>query len=370
MWQRVKALRVLLPEQIAWRKIFLSALAVAALVAAFFCGKGFTDPNSQSDDAPEVLDLNAKFVKHSKDPGAPVAYIYGNKKITRQELGEYLIDRLGAKRVEFLVNNRIIMQACRNRGIVISDAEVEARLIQMLKNMRLPSLDSFEKLIRQKSNKTIFEFKEDVIRPQLAMARLVRDDIKVSPKEIVDAFEAKYGAKVQCRMIAFPKDEKATHIADIWVKVRKDEKAFRKHARAQYLTPLASKGGKVPPIHKHFADKNIEKVAFSLADGEVSELIKLPDGSTVILKRDGFVPPSGRHTLADERRRLHQEVFERKLARKIPEVYKQFKKEANPAIMLKERASDSVSKRRINRELLRDRVTRARAEKAAKALQK
>src|SRR5262245_34756609 len=51
-------------------------------------------------------------------PGQPsdysqrvVAYIYGSVPITRQDLGEYLIERFGAGRLELLVNKKVIEHA-------------------------------------------------------------------------------------------------------------------------------------------------------------------------------------------------------------------------------------------------------------------
>src|SRR5437763_11341700 len=41
-----------------------------------------------------------------------VAYVYGTTPITREDLGEYLIARQGADKVELLVNKRIIEIAC------------------------------------------------------------------------------------------------------------------------------------------------------------------------------------------------------------------------------------------------------------------
>src|SRR5690349_10833924 len=46
-----------------------------------------------------------------------VAYIYDTIPITREELGEYLIARMGKERLGNLVNKRIIEQVCQQKGI-------------------------------------------------------------------------------------------------------------------------------------------------------------------------------------------------------------------------------------------------------------
>ena len=69
----------------------------------------------------------------SNDPNGVVAYLKGNIPITCQELGDYLIERQGAERIENLVNRRIIELACRERGIFVSDAEVDAQFAEDMK---------------------------------------------------------------------------------------------------------------------------------------------------------------------------------------------------------------------------------------------
>src|SRR5262249_23602779 len=62
-----------------------------------------------------------------------VAYYNGTVPVTREDLGEYLIARMGAERLENLVNKKIIEYYCRDRGIEVTAAEVEAAYIDDLK---------------------------------------------------------------------------------------------------------------------------------------------------------------------------------------------------------------------------------------------
>ena len=55
-----------------------------------------------------------------------VAYIFDTVQITREELGEYLIARFGAERLNNFVNRRIIEIAAQKQGITVTEAEVEA----------------------------------------------------------------------------------------------------------------------------------------------------------------------------------------------------------------------------------------------------
>src|SRR5262245_1866589 len=49
-----------------------------------------------------------------------VARIFNSVDISREELGEYLIARFGADRLDNLVNQRIIEHACRQKGIEVT----------------------------------------------------------------------------------------------------------------------------------------------------------------------------------------------------------------------------------------------------------
>src|SRR5262245_26011342 len=124
-----------------------------------------------------------------------VAYHHGTIPITREDLGEYLIARQGAEKLELLVNRRIIEQACKEKGIVVSGAEVEATFADDLKELKLP-LNDFKNRLLKEYRKTLYEWKEDVVWPKIALTKLCRDRVKVEPRDLSNAFEAYYGERV------------------------------------------------------------------------------------------------------------------------------------------------------------------------------
>ena len=104
----------------------------------------------------------------------------------------------------------------------------------------------------------------------------------MTDQEIVDGFEARFGPKVECRMIAVQAGNSAA-LQETYNKVRQGREQFLVEAKKQFIPNLAQDEGKVPPIHKHFGDKALEDTAFRLRKGEVSDPIKMPDGIYVIL---------------------------------------------------------------------------------------
>jgi parvulin-like peptidyl-prolyl isomerase len=342
VWKRIQLPKISLPR-IAWRrpsrdmtkKMVLAGLLAAALVGAFYWGR-LGGMNAARAQTPQPSGLHSQqliptsqgqFGRHV------VAYIYGNMPITREELGEYLIDRFGAERIEFLVNRRIIEMACQAKNIRITDAEINAQLGEDLKSFKTTEREFVNSILRR-YNKTLFEWKEDVIRPKLALQRYVQGNIKISEEDIQKGFEAKYGDKVECRIIVLSK-EQAKDKYDIWTRVSKSPEEFDKVAKSSFIGPLAAEGGKIPPIHHHFADPNIEREAFKLQKGEISPLIGMPDNTTVILQCVQHLPADTTKRLDQERMALNNELTEMRLAQEIPKVFAELRKTANPQIFLK-----------------------------------
>lgn len=333
-------LRYLKPGKETIRKALIAAAFVGATTAAFLWGRqgGLSQVEAQ---APAAAPAKILPVAQAAPQGTPtdygrrvVAYIYKDQPITREDLGEYLIARFGAERVEFLVNRRIVEQECKAKGVYVTDAEVQAQLALDLKSFGGISEKEFVTNILKRFNKTLYEWKEDVIRPKLALSKLCRPLVVVTETDLKQAFEASYGPRVQCRMICFQKGQRRA-AEDCWQKVKDSEENFRQFAKQQFIPALAMKGGEIPPIHRHFPDPEIEKEAFSLKPGQISRILTIKDGTEVILKCDKHVPADTGKKFEDERVALHRGLFEVKLNQKIPEVFAELRQKAAPEILLR-----------------------------------
>jgi hypothetical protein len=264
-----------------------------------------------------------------------VAYIYGNIPVSREELGEYLIARFGPERVEFLINRKIVEMACKAKGIEISDAQIEAQLKQDIASFGPTMTEKqFVDQVLKRFNKTLYEWKEDVIRPKLAMGALVRPTVEVTLEDIQKEFEARYGPKVQCRMIVLAKETPKQVQTQVREAAVKSEEGFLSEARKQFIPDLAARAGEIQPIFHHFPDPRIEKEAFSLKPGEVSSLMGMPDGTTILLRCEKHVPADDSKRLEAERLPLSKELFEGKVAAKIPLVFQEMRQQAQVRVML------------------------------------
>jgi hypothetical protein len=326
----------------SWRKLLIGCGMAGLVGAAFYWGHSSAQcqtavptpvpltahkPGELLPDAPLVPDAGSDYSRRA------VARVYKDVFITREDLGEYLIARYGPDKVEALANRRIVDLACQAKGIHVTDVEVEAALAQDLQGLGVTTAEEFEKRLLKPRNTNLYIWKEDVLRPKLALAQYCRGRVQVTEADLKNAFEARFGPKVECRMILLPKGD-GRHCFDVWAKVSKDAKAFDEEARKQYIPALAARAGEVPPITKHCGDEKIEKAAFSIEPGEVSPLIDTPDGS-IILKCVRRIPPDTTRTLAKERATLEKEIYDQKIMQEIPKVLQELKAKADPKYFIR-----------------------------------
>ncbi len=337
------------------RKGVMALVMVAVTVAAFYWGRmgvaSRVDAQQMQPRAVAAANPNqAKTDYQRRD----VAYIYDNIPITREELGEYLIARFGQERIEFLINRRLVEMQCQAKNIYVTDAEVDMQFRDELKGFGTNmTAQDFANQVLKRFNKSLYEWKEDVIRPKLLLAKLCRPMVQVTEQDLVKAFEARYGPKVQCRMIAFAKDNRK--MAEIWTKVSQSETEFANEAKIQYLANLASKGGEIPPINKHFGNDvhaaKIEKAAFELKPGQVTPLMEMPDGTYIVLKCDKHLPADATKTFESVRLELDKEMREVKLTQKMQEYITELRRQAHPRVMIGNQVRQEDLERTVARDL-------------------
>jgi hypothetical protein len=267
-----------------------------------------------------------------------VAYIYGNIPVTREELGEFLIARGGAEKLELLVNKRIIEVEAARRNLSVTATEVEAALNDDLKGLGV-SKDDFVKHVLPRYGKTLYEWTEDVIKPRLLLNKMCRDQVKITDEDLRKAFENRYGEKRQAKVICWNANDKKVALRQ-WEEARKGDVEFDRIARTQADPNLASSCGLVAPVGRYaYAEIEgqndaVEKVLFSLKVGEMSQLFDTPAG-VMCVKLVAILPPDTTVTLDQVRANLERELFDAKMNITIPKFFKQLKDAAQPNLLLK-----------------------------------
>lgn len=268
-----------------------------------------------------------------------VAYIHGNVPITREDLGEFLIARHGFAKLDHLVNRKIIEHACAQKGVKVTNEEVEAALDTDLVQLNVDR-NTFVKQFLKQYNKSLYEWKEDVIKPRLMLTRLSQIDIKVGDDEIKKLYDANFGERVQCRLIIWTNESGVSPEREAlknYDAIRKSEAEFDRMARSQRIPGLAAVGGRINPIGRGAAEEgktDVERIAFKLNKDEVSEIFVIPGQGVAVLKCDGRVPPDPTVTFEKQKEVLRKQIYETKLNKAIPEVFKKLKDQAKPLLLL------------------------------------
>ncbi len=308
----------------------------AALAGAVAVGLGLggrAAAQAPAAPAPAAAPMTAAAAA-AEPTGRVVAFVYGTVPVTREELGEFLIARGGAEKLELLVNKKIIEIECQKRGVTVTPQEIEAGLNEDLKGLSIDR-KAFIEAVLPKYGKSLYEWTEDVIRPRLLLGKLVRDKVKVTDEDLTRAFENRYGEKRDCKIIIWPKGEEKVAL-QTWEKLRNSDDEFDRAARGQADPYLAAGCGRIAPIGRNTEapDPTVENVAFSLRPGEVSQLFQA-NGGTMCVKCVGVLPPDKTVTLEKVRPDLEKEVYDRKISKAIPEFFKSLKDAAKPELLLR-----------------------------------
>jgi hypothetical protein len=273
-----------------------------------------------------------------------VAYIFGNIPITREDLGEYLIARFGQEKIDLLINKKILDHICQQKGIEVTSAEIEADLALTLGELHVDRQDFLEKVLKAR-HLTLYEWKEDVVRPKLLLNKLGRDRVKVEEKDIEEAFESHYGEKIDAQVIIYPPGT-ADHVKmKVYENIRKSDDEFNREARQQADANLARAEGHIKPICRHTGLEAVEKAAFALQPGEVSSEIETPQG-IIIIKCVGRIPPDKTKSIDKEREELRKEVAEKKMVQMVRPLWEELRAQAKPLSLMKPSLSSEADLKR------------------------
>jgi parvulin-like peptidyl-prolyl isomerase len=325
------------------RRLVLALAGVGLAVAGAFVARalGLTPPAAQATNPPPATRAEPAPPPNSVSEytSAIVASYNGHSVITREELGEYLMARRGVEKLDTLINNRIIEKVCKERNITVNAGEIEERFAEDLKDINVDR-SAFVKQFLRRADKNLYEWKEDVLRQQLLLAKLCRDRVTVSEDDIRAGFEARYGEKVDCRVIHWADAKQADADYD---HIRNDEQAFLDVAKHQHTSALASTGGKIAAFGRHnMENQDIEKAAFELKPGQVSPLVPVPDG-VVVLRCEARIPADTSASFDKVKSTVADEIRERKVQKEIKTIMPALRKQADPQILLQKLAPSDAA---------------------------
>ena len=245
-------------------RIFVGTLAVT-LAWSSLCTTSSWAQTEKTSSRPQ---LN----KGTQDATTNIVAVVNGQSITRQELAQQCMERYGEQVVESLVNKHLILQACKQQGIRITNQDIENEIEAIATRFSLPK-DRWLEMLQQERNINPEQYRRDIIWPTIALKQLATDELIVNDQELKDAFESEYGPKIQARMIATSDRAKAEKLL---AAVKADPAEFGNLAKKHSEDPnSAAARGLIPHIRRHVGEPKVEAAAFALQPGEISEIVSV-----------------------------------------------------------------------------------------------
>jgi parvulin-like peptidyl-prolyl isomerase len=317
-------------------------------------------------------------------PQHDIAARVNNEMITRDVLAQDCLRHYGTRVLESMVNRKLIAMECARRGLAVTKVEVDTEIGRMAARFGL-SVEQWLKMLRQERGIKPAEYSNDIVWSTLALRKLAGDQLRISDEELMEEFESQYGPAVRARLIVKGDRDKAEQIR---AEAAADPGNFGNLAKDKSDDPSAAVKGVIQPIRKHMGVKEIEQVAFTMKDGEVSPVIQVGNQFAVI-KREQLVP-GAEVPFEQVRPRLEEILKDKKMRGAAHDVFGQLQQAAkvqnvlnDPALRQQmpgvaatingqpielselaneclERHGEEVLQGAINRKLLEQAVTKAR----------
>ena len=233
---------------------------------------------------------------YSQHPG--IAALLNGREISIRELAEICIQKHGTDVLNDMIDRLLVEQAVRREGIVITEQDIDNEIREMafthlpLLPNGAPNVELWLRRATEETGLSIPMYRKNVVVPVLSLKRLTRPLVQVTEEDIQRSFEANYGQKVRCLAIFFPAQDKR-RAQEVWQRANRHrtEENFGDLAAEFSFDPDSRLGrGVIPPIARHTGQPLLEREAFSLKPGELSQIIQIGD-HLVILFCVGHVEP-------------------------------------------------------------------------------
>lgn len=324
-----------------WKRRIAFLTSAIAVIGLCFLIRGITSDRAANAQLPNPFrgknakpqasageqgtEKNGDELPRVERPKHDVMAVVNGQDIRRDALATACVERFGEEVLEGLVNKRLILHYCRNRNVVVSDADIDAEIDRMAARFKIGREQWLEMLQRERSI-NVQHYKRDILWPTIALRKCAAGELTVSDEELNKAYEAQYGPAVKCRLIVVNNRQQAEDIRRQVVE-RPDDFARLAMQHSQDVNS-ASIGGMIQPIRRHVGDPAIEKEVFAMQPNAISSII--PVGPQfAILKCEAHesarnVPPESVHG------QLTEQIQEGKLREYASLKFKELQDAATP----------------------------------------
>ncbi len=269
------------------------------------------------------LHSQAQIQSMTKDKGfaeqnKKLAAIVNGVEITRLEVADGCLRMFGEIVLAERISIEILAQECQKKNITITEDDINLEIRDRAsKEMPLladgsPNVSEWLKLQSRNQQVSIEAFRANTLRPLVMLKQLCRDKVKITEEDIQKGFEANYGPRARCLAIFFNNMRQAQQIWDQVRKIQNEEYFGDLAAKYSIHGPSKALRGEIKPIQMHGGMPALEKIAFALQPGEISEVIQLGNEEYAILYGLGQTTPIVKN-IADVRDMIVEDVFDKKL---------------------------------------------------------
>jgi parvulin-like peptidyl-prolyl isomerase len=254
-----------------------------------------------------------------------MAFVDGQP-ISREALAAECLRYHGKEVLTSVTNKILITQHCQQHGIVVTKKEVDAEIQQTARKFGIP-VDHWLKMLETERGVSAEHYANDIVWPTLALRKLSAKQLQVSDDEIAREFESRFGPKVRIRLISVGNRERAEKVHALAVAAPQDfDGLARKYSND---VDSASAGGQIPPVRRFAGDPNLERIAFGLKAGEVSQVIPI-NNQFLILKCDEHLPGNPPNTAMMElvEKDIRATLTDRKLRAAGSDLFKDLQSQA------------------------------------------
>jgi foldase protein PrsA len=302
--------------------------AVAVLAAAVLLQVLRAEPGeAQVERAAPAGDRAAEAGHSSVSQRQPLARV-GRQLISYEEVAQECVERYGKDILDQIINRTIIQQACVDRNITVTEAEVDKEIMTIAQKFKLTP-EQWYQMLQAERNLTPLQYRRDIIWPMLALKRLAGTKISVDQKDIDMAFERDFGPKVKARMIMLDNFRRAN---EVWEQAVKNPQDFERLVQQHSIEPNSKAlGGAIPPIRRHAGNDNLENAAFRLRKGEISPIVQVGpqiQPRFVILLCEGRTEKVVDELDDELYQQLYVQLMEEKTQEAVASIFDQLKKEA------------------------------------------
>lgn len=249
----------------------------------------------------------------------------GNDAIYWDELAEECIVRHGTEVLDNLINRKIIEQATAQKGIQVSEEEVNHEISRVATKFGM-GVEQWYQYLQSERETSVANYRRDVIWPMLALKKLAGSEVKINDKDLQEAFVREYGERVRAKAIVMDNPRRATVV---WEKLNANPEDFDALVRENSVDPTSrALGGAIPPIQRHSGNPGslaLEEQAFKLKEGEFSPVVQV-ETQYIILRCEGRTEPVVT-SLDEVKDQLLDDLKERKTQELVAGLFNQLKTE-------------------------------------------